>query len=500
MTFNENNGILTLFVNGRRFVGRGGNWGFPESNLNYRGREYDIAVSYHADMHFTMIRDWVGQTADDEFYQACDKYGIMVWQDFWLANPADGPDPYDPQMFIANAKDYIKKIRNHPSIALYVGRNEGNPPAVIDTALRSMVAELHPGIHYISNSAFGVVSGGGPYSALPPEDYYLLYGRNKLHSERGMPNVMTYESLEKTLPQSKLWPQNSEWGLHDYTLESAQHAATFNAMVDSAFGPVNSAEEFTERAQWINYNGYRGMFEGRSRYRKGLLLWMSHPAWPSMVWQTYDYYLAPTAAYFGCKKACEPIHIQWNRAWDSLEVVNYSAGNLTGLTASAKIYNMDGSLQWQKEAELDSHEDTTVPLFVIHFSDSLTPVHFIKLILKKGDKVISDNFYWRGKTKGSWRELNNLPKVNIETSTSVQDEGDNWDLKTVLNNTSQVPMLMIRLKITGEKSGERILPAWYSDNYICLLPGESKTINMHVRNEDTRGEKPVVAVTGFNLE
>ncbi len=98
-------------------------------------------------MNFTMIRNWVGQTGDDEFYEACDRHGIMVWQDFWLANPVDGPNPYDPEMFMDNAKDLVKRIRNHPSIAMYCGWNEGNPPEVIDTALRAMFPEVHPGIH-----------------------------------------------------------------------------------------------------------------------------------------------------------------------------------------------------------------------------------------------------------------------------------------------------------------------------------------------------------------
>ncbi|MGE5420231.1 MAG: glycosyl hydrolase 2 galactose-binding domain-containing protein, partial [Chloroflexota bacterium] len=264
MSFSEENMTLNMYINGRRFIGRGGNWGFSESNLAYRAREYDAAVAYHADMNFTMIRNWVGQTADDEFFEACDRHGIMVWQDFCLANPADGPDPFDPAMFLKNADDVIKRIRNHPSIAIYVGRNEGNPPRVIDTALMRMVKVLHPGLHYISNSAMGVVSGGGPYRALPVRDYYLLYDYNKFHSERGMPNVMTYESLSQTLRKEHLWPQNNYWGMHDYALESAQACASFNEMVNKGFGPVKDAKEFTDLAQWINYNGYRGMFEGRS--------------------------------------------------------------------------------------------------------------------------------------------------------------------------------------------------------------------------------------------
>ena len=500
MSYVVENRVLSIFINGRRFIGRGGNWGFPESNLNYRGREYDVAVAYHKDMNFTMIRNWVGQTGDDEFYEACDRHGIMIWQDFWLANPADGPNPYYPDMFLDNARDMIKRVRNHPSMAIYVGRNEGNPPEVLDTALSALVAELHPGLDYIPNSSQGVVSGGGPYRALPIKDYFLLYGRHKLHSERGMPNVMTYESLSQTLPESKLWPQNSQWGLHDYCLEGAQGAASFNEIIEKGFGPMKSAEQFTEMAQWVNYNGYRGMFEGRSKFRKGLLLWMSHPAWPSMVWQTYDWYFDPTAAYFGCKKACEPLHIQWNPVFDTIEVVNLSAGNLSGLTARAQVINMDGSVQWEREVTLDSNEDTTDKLFNLEFPESLSAVHFIKLTLMKGDRLLSDNFYWRGVDEGNYQALNDMPEAEIGSSTAIRRKGDQWILETTLENSSETPALMIRLKVTGASTGERILPAFYSDNFFSLLPGESKTIKIRVKKEDCRGEKPAVEISGFNLK
>ena len=499
MAFDETNQILNIYINGRRFIGRGGNWGFPESNLEYREREYDIAVAYHADMNFTMIRNWVGQTGDDEFFEACDRYGVMIWQDFWLANPADGPDPDNPQMFIDNARDVIKRIRNHPSMAIYVGRNEGNPPAVLDTALRAMIHELHPDLHYISNSAFGVVSGGGPYRALPVRDYFLLYGYNKLHSERGMPNVMTYESLKQTLPESALWPQNSLWGIHDYCLESAQAAASFNQMIETGFGKSDNAKKFTELAQWVNYNGYRGMFEGRSLYRQGLLLWMSHPAWPSMVWQTYDYYLEPAAAYFACKKASEPIHIQWNPVFDNIEVVNYNARNRVGLTAKAQIINMDGSVQWEKERALDCKEDSTAICFKLEFPKSLSSVHFVKLSLKQGDKTISENFYWRGLIDGNYQALSDLPVVKLQNNTKTEKSGNNWILTTTLNNTTKTPALMIRLKVVGKNKGERMLPVFYSDNYISLMPGDIKVITMKLKDEDTGGEEPSVDISGFNL-
>ena len=189
---------LRIYVNGRRFVPLGGNWGFDEHNLLYRSREYDIAVGYHRDMNFTMIRDWVGQVADEDFYKACDRHGIMVWQDFWLANPADGPDPYNDQMFLLNAEDYVRRIRQHASIGLYCGRNEGFPPEAIDRQLRAYVHALSPGMEYISHSSSEGVSGGGPYRALPMKEYFSKQS-GKIHSERGMPNVMNIESLRRSL-------------------------------------------------------------------------------------------------------------------------------------------------------------------------------------------------------------------------------------------------------------------------------------------------------------
>ena len=154
---------LKIYINNRRLVPLGGNWAFSENNLNYRGREFDAALRHHKEMNYNMIRNWVGMTGDKEFFEACDRYGIMVWQDFWLANPADGPDPDDNSMFMDNARDFVLKIRNHPCIGIYCGRNEGYPPKTLDDGLRETVASLHPGLDYISSSADDGVSGHGPY-------------------------------------------------------------------------------------------------------------------------------------------------------------------------------------------------------------------------------------------------------------------------------------------------------------------------------------------------
>ena len=502
MAFNEDNGILSLFINGRRFIGRGGNWGFGENNLNYRGREYDIAVEHHANMNFTMMRNWVGQIGDEELYEACDKHGIMIWQDFWLANPVDGPNPYDNEMFIANAEDYVRRMRSHASIGLYCGRNEGYPPKVIDDALRRIVRDEHPGLHYISSSADDVVTGHGPYRALPPKEYFTLEnGKDKFHSERGMPNVMNYESLARTLKEEDLWPQSNKWGQHDYTMEGAQGGSSFNAIIEKGFGAPQSAKEFTELAQWVNYDGYRAMFESRSLNRKGLLLWMTHPAWPSMVWQTYDYYFEPTAGYFGSKKGNEPLHIQWNSATDEIEVVNYSAGAHPALVAVAQIINMDGSVAWEHKAEVNSAEDTTERPFSLEFPAELSSAHFIKLYLYEGDMVVSDNFYIRGTEEGNYQAIRQMPKVELQQSVTCEKADDgSWEGSVTLTNPTSTPALMIRINLLGAEDGDQILPVFYSDNYFALLPNESKIVTFRFKDIDTRGTTPKIVVTGYNVK
>jgi hypothetical protein len=498
-TYSEEGGTLKLWINGRRFVGRGGNWGFPETNLRFRKREYDTAVLYHKDMNFTMIRNWIGQTGDEDFFETCDKYGIVIWQDFWLANPVDGPDPDDSELFLRNARDMVQRIRNHPSVGLYCGRNEGDPPKPIDDGLRKIISEAHSGLHYISNSAWGVVSGGGPYSVQTPKYYFKNRATSKLHSELGMPNIVTIDSLRQMMPEPSRWPRALTWGLHDFNLHSNVRISELVSMMDKSFGGADNAEDWVTLAQFINYDGYRAIFEAQSKNRMGILLWMSHPCWPSFVWQTYDYYFDPTAAYFGSKKGSEPLHIQWNPLTDSIEVVNYNAGPVTGLTAKAEILNADGALKWEKSAAVDSMEDSVATPIALEFSEGLSPIHFIRLKLMRGNAVVSENFYWRPAEEGNYIALKTLPKAKVEASTRVERQGNRWILKTDLKNASAQPALMVQLKAVREKSGDRILPALFTDNFVSLMPGEERSIQIQVENADTRGEKLAVVLQGFNV-
>ncbi|HXH49277.1 MAG TPA: beta-glycosidase, partial [Terriglobia bacterium] len=233
--------------------------------------------------------------------------------------------------------------------------------------------------------------------------------------------------------------------------------------------------------------------------RMGLLIWMSHSCWPSFVWQTYDYYFEPTAAYFGAKKACEVLHIQWNPVTESIEVVNHSGGDVQGLSAHVQILNMDGTLQWTKSATLESKEDSTVSCIKMEYPAGLAPIHFLRLGLTHQGKVVSRNFYMRPREVGNYRAIRELPRVNLEVTTGVQQLGSRWIIAANLRNLSSHPALMVRVKAVREKTGDRILPAIYSDNYLALMPGETEGIRIELADADVRGERPRIVVEGFNV-
>jgi hypothetical protein len=217
---------------------------------------------------------------------------------------------------------------------------------------------------------------------------------------------------------------------------------------------------------------------------------MSHPCWPSMVWQTYDYYLEPTAAYFGVKHACEPLHVQWNPVSNYVEVVNRSAGHQRG-TAKASIIDLNGKTVWESTMDYVCDEDMTLDMMQVNVPDEIAGAYFLRLTLmdEKGN-MRSMNDYVNTTVEGDRTSLHDLRMAQVTAAVNG---------KTVtLTNTGQVPAVMLRLNLKGD-DGEQILPVIYSDNYLHLLPGESRTIDIEWKNEDARGAKPIVEITGMNV-
>lgn len=491
---------LKVYVNGRRMAAYGGNWGFSEANLRYGQREYNTAVNLHRQQNFSLIRNWVGQTPNEEFYEACDRNGMMIWQDFWLANPGDGPHPDDDTMFTDNALELVKRIRRHPSLLLYCGRNEGNPPARLDSALRRIVAENHPDLLYIPHSAAGGVSGFGPYRAMRPE-FYFKNQSGKIHSERGIPAPMTLEGLQRTFGDvSDFEALRLPMALHDFTLGGAQNCGAFMEMMEENFGPFSDTRTFAELAQWLSYESYRALFESTSGSRQGVLLWMSHPAWPSMVWQTYDYYFEPLGAFFGSKKACEPVHIQRNAATNTVEVINRSGLPRDGLKATTRLRDIHGKVLATANEKLDLPVDTTLTFDMPVLPEGFSGLYFVDQTLsdRKG-RPVSTNLYLLN-SDGSYdlRAIRDLPtpKVTLRAGKPRCGADNLCHIEVKLHNTSRdTPAIFLRLNLLDADGGQ-VLPVTYSDNYITLMPGASATLTVSYSPADLRSSAaPHVALT-----
>jgi hypothetical protein len=136
----------------------------------------------------------------------------------------------------------------------------------------------------------------------------------------------------------------------------------------------------------------------------------------------------------------------------------------------------------------------------MQYPSGLTPVHFLRLTLTRAGTAVSTNFYMRGLEENNYRAIRELPNAQVRATTTAAQNGNVWQLTTQLQNASSYPALMVRLKAVRQKSGDRILPAIYSDNYITLMPGEQRTIITELNHADTRGETPNIVVGGFNVK
>jgi hypothetical protein len=493
---NSTNQALTIFVNGKRILCRGGNWGMADGMLNCDAAGYDLRVRLHHDANLNMIRNWVGMVGDDAFYDACDRYGILIWDDFWLANPGDGPNPTDHEMFMANARDKIRRVRSHPSLILYCGRNEGMPPKDLDAALRLSVDELDGTRRYIPHSAAGTVTGFGPYDNQNPEWYFANRGKT-FHSELGIVAVPTVESMRAMMPPENLWPINDMWAVHDY---QSPRSEDYTKRITQRYGKPADIDDYCRKAQMVNMETAKAMYEClQANQGGGILAWMTQSAWPALICQLYDYYFDPTAAYFGAKKGCEPVHILWDSNTNVIKAANNTVSNLAHLTAEAWTYNLEGKELLHKSVRLDLPATSVKDCFAFQRPTNQSSVFFLKLKLLNGKQILSDNFYWSSRKGGSCTNLNELPPVKLAATATQSRTNDTCQISTQITNPSKAVALMIHLKVQRAESGGRVLPAFYSDNYFSLLPGENRTVSVEFAAANLAGEAPKLIAEGWNI-
>lgn len=397
-----------------------------------------------------------------------------------------------------NAADKIKRCRNHASLAIWCGRNEGYPPAVLDSSLRVCLSELDNSRFYISSSAHVPVTGLGPYETKSPQWYFQNRGET-FHTEQGIVAFPSIETLKEMMPEKNWWPINDMWGKHDWTQPRVQ---IFTDDMNKFYGQANSLEDFCRKAQFLNYTGPKAMMETwQSKRGGGVLIWMSHPAWPSLICQTYDYYFEPTAAYFAVKKGSEPIHVFWRSDNDDVQVSNNLNKSFSNYSVKTLLYDFTGNLVYEKKVQSDFKPNSTTTVLKMDFPESLSQVHFIKLILlDKNGNSVSDNFYWRSKNEGDFKTLNKLPEATVTAKCISEEKSESGKLKVSLKNNSSHIALMLRLKLVKSENGKRVLPIFYSDNYFSLVPGETKEVEISFEKKDLDGKQPELEIEGWNIQ
>jgi hypothetical protein len=496
---------LTISVNGVRVFIRGGDWGLDEALKRIPRERLEAQIRMHKLANMNMIRNWVGQSTSEDFYEMCDKYGILLWDEFFQPNPADGPNPDDLDTYIANVREKILRFRNHPSIAVWCARNEGDPPPEIDAALRKLMAELEPTRLYQPSSTDGRgVRSAGPYFWRTPRDFYRITD-DYFKTETGSVSVPTLESIHGMMPRKDWETINDDWAEHDLA-KGAQQGDVYPAKLAARYGKIANLADFVRKAQMANYEAFRAMYEGRNAKlfhpTTGVLTWMSDPAQPSFVWQIYHYDLEPNSSLFAVMHAGEPVHIQFNEANGDLEVINNLPEPVADAVARVSIYHLDGSIASKYDTKVTAQPDAATSLGPVNFPTVLTTTHFLKLeLLDAAGKPVSNNFYWRGEPgyPDVLTDLEEMPTVTLVAQAETKDTDGKRLLTVKLLNPSPNIALMAHLQLRRQNSGQRVLPVFYSDNYVSLTPNETKTITIEADVKSFDGEEAQLVLDGWNV-
>ena len=484
---------LVIKVNGVRIFCRGGNWGMDDMMKNVSREHLEPYLILHKEAGFNMIRNWTGASTSETLYELCDEYGMLVWNDFWLSTEGFNLNPLDEDLFMRNAVDVVRRFRHHPSIAIWCPRNEGYATETLERRLSAMIQKEDVTRRYHPNSRRCNLRWSGPWHYYKDAGVYYSYDAHGFNTELGSPSVPTAASMRKMMPEADQWPISDTWHYHDLLNGLDEYV---NA-VDRLYGKAESLDDFCRKVQLINYDSYRAMFESwNSRLwgdASGVLLWMSHPAWPSVEWQTYSWDYETFGSYFGSRKACEPVHVQMNLDDHDVVVLNTTTSALDGMKVSLTCYDLAG-----KKISATTVKEISVPansrkdLFKAEL-EGINGNFIVRLVLsdRKGKVVTVNDYMMRGEGTEDFKALNSVGKAQIKARKVSSQDGV---LRYEITNTTGNIAFNLKFNLCDEKTGEIILPAYFSDGYFHLLPGEKRTLEVHSPSTGT------IMVEGYNVD
>ena len=495
---------LVLKVNGVRIAARGGNWGMDDSRKRVSREHLEPYFRLQQLANVNIIRNWVGQNTEQSFYDLADQYGMMVWNDFWESTENYNAEAQDPQLLLANARDVVSRFRNHPSIVVWCGRNEGVPQPIVTDGLAAIFNELDGTRYYSPTSNALNLRGSGPYSYRDPKLYYDTLNRG-FSVELGIPSLSTLESLQHSIAPADQWPVSDAWAYHDWHQDGNGNVAPFVQQMDQQFGASIDLPDFERKAQMLNYTLHRAIFEGFNQHlwqpNSGRMLWMTQPAWPSNMWQILSWDYDTQASFYGVKKAAEPHHIQLDLSNYDVAVVNTTTEPLRGVKAEAVVYSLANQKLFEKTMPISVDADQVASAFRLDLKPLLESQRIVLVelrLLGSGGKAESTNLYWLSADGDGMRRLNTLAPANLATRLALSQNGAEDRVTATVTNRGTQAALAIKLTPLRASDGERILPAYLSDNYFSLLPGESRVITIdYARTAAEGGVK--LGMRGYNL-
>ena len=515
-----------IFVNGQKIFVRGGNWITSDAMLRFSPERYDAEVRFHRDMNLNLIRIWGGSlTERPDFYNACDKYGILVFQDFWMSGDCNGKwfDPMkkedqwtrrkypdDHKLFLESVADQIRMIRNHPSLAFYCGGNEIPPPHdILNVIVDSLLPALDNTRYFFEYSNADSMShnsiggnGDGTYH-IQPLSYFWKKRSFPFNSEIGSVGIGDYQSLERFIPQQDLVLPGSSWT--DVDSVWRYHKPSWYGKFIDAYGKPKDLKDFAEKAQLVNYDQYRGLMEGHIAHMwdwyTGVIIWKTQNPWTALRGQMYDYYLDPNGGLYGLHHAGKPLHAMYNPVDGMLMVANHTFVPQHDLMIQAKAYNTAGQdttvLQWLVElTPVSVQKIESVKRKLDKFLSGRGGFLSLRLI-NDSNKILDDNFYWLPDSNGNYSGLQQMLKAKVTvTATKLNDR----QIEVKIDNPAGGPVAFFnRISLINSRTKKRILPVFFSDNYVSVLPGEEKTVFIDFTGKD-KVDDAEVSLKGWNTD
>ena len=520
-------------INGKNILIRGGGWS-SDMFLRFSPEREEDEIRYTRDMHLNTIR-LEGKMMNDHFFETCDRYGVMVMAGWCCCSYWERWRNWKPEDYTVageSLRDQIRRIQNHPSILTWLYGSDNSPTAQAESVYLKVLREEHWPNPYISSAAKATTEGAGPtgvkmtgpYDYVAP-NYWLqdqqhggAFGFNTETSPG--PAIPVLASLTEMLPKEHLWPIDEYWNFHAGG-GSYRNVNLFNAALEGRYGKATGLEDYVMKSQVMAYEGERAMFEafGRNKYKStGVVQWMLNNAWPSIIWHLYDYYLRPGGGYFGTKKACEPLHVQYSYDDRSVAVVNSYYREFAHHRVTAKIYDLNLTERFARTQEVDIGPDSAVRVFDLPEADTTSTTYFVRLSLSDAaGKVVSSNFYWLSrhpdvsdfaKSNGRYTpiqsyadltELQRLAAAKVTVDSRLESTGNEEVAHLVVQNPTQQLAFFVHLRVLKGPGGQEIAPVLWEDNYFELMPGERREITASYRKALLGPSRATFEVDGWNV-